>query len=197
MIVTPDARSKPVRSTAPLKVDAAVDELIADGTHFLNMTKKDLVAAAVGICLEARRDEIRVAMLEKLRKLDGSVAASVSLLTGLSHSRSRISAGSARAAARRRPTPRMTLDPRSPRRCRTGLACVPGSANWRPRTPGCSNCWSSARVKLAHRTGGPRNPLPTNHHTEPVSMDTGSRSGATGGPDGSLLETDKLGRTAE
>ncbi len=62
----------------------AVDELIADGAHFLNMTKKDLVAAAVGMYLEARREEIRVAMLEKLRKLDGSVAASVSLLTGLS-----------------------------------------------------------------------------------------------------------------
>jgi hypothetical protein len=84
MTVTPEARSKPVRSTAPLKVDAAVDELIADGAHFLNMTKKGLVAAAVGMYLEARREEIRVAMLEKLRKLDGSVTASVSLLTGLS-----------------------------------------------------------------------------------------------------------------
>jgi hypothetical protein len=47
-------------------------------------TDKDLVAAAVGMYLEACREEIRVAMLEKLRKLDGSVAASVSLLTGLS-----------------------------------------------------------------------------------------------------------------
>jgi hypothetical protein len=65
-------------------VDIAVDELIADGAHFLGMTKKDLVAAAVQMYLETRREEMRVGMLEKLRKLDGSVVSSVSLLTGLS-----------------------------------------------------------------------------------------------------------------
>jgi hypothetical protein len=72
------------RSTAPLKVDAEVDELITDGAHFLGMTKKDLVGEAVRVYLELRRAEMREAMLAKLRKLDGSVKSSVALLTGMS-----------------------------------------------------------------------------------------------------------------
>ncbi|MCX4748857.1 hypothetical protein OG455_25640 [Kitasatospora sp. NBC_01287] len=75
------------RATAPLKVDAAVDELISDGAHFLGMTKKDLVAEAVRTYLELRREEVRASMMEKMRKLDGSLASSVSLLTGLSPER--------------------------------------------------------------------------------------------------------------
>jgi hypothetical protein len=53
------------------------------------MTKKDLVAAAVRTYLELRREEVRASMREKLRKLDGSVESSVSLLTGLSPERMR------------------------------------------------------------------------------------------------------------
>ena len=84
MSVIHETKTKTNRTTAPLKVDVAVDELIADGAHFLGMTKKDLVAEAVHMYLEARREEMRQAMLAKLRKLDGSVASSVALLTGLS-----------------------------------------------------------------------------------------------------------------
>ncbi len=73
------------RTTAPLKVDAEVDELITDGAHFLGMTKKDLVGEAVRVYLELRKAEMREAMLAKLRKLDGSVKSSVALLTGISH----------------------------------------------------------------------------------------------------------------
>ncbi|MEU6143507.1 hypothetical protein ABZ848_24540 [Streptomyces sp. NPDC047081] len=51
------------------------------------MTKKDLVAEAVRTYLEIRREEVRANMLEKMRKLDGSVESSVSLLTGLSPER--------------------------------------------------------------------------------------------------------------
>lgn len=76
-------KPKAARTTAPLKVDVDVDELIADGAHFLGMTKKDLVGEAVRTYLESRRAEMRKAMLDKLRKLDGSVASSVSLLTGI------------------------------------------------------------------------------------------------------------------
>ena len=48
------------------------------------MTKKDLVGEAVRVYLELRKAEMREAMLAKLRKMDGSVASSVSLLTGIS-----------------------------------------------------------------------------------------------------------------
>ncbi|HEV2638397.1 MAG TPA: hypothetical protein VGX23_24845 [Actinocrinis sp.] len=77
------------RTTSPLKVDAATDELITDGAHFLHMTKKDLVGAAVRMYLDTRREEMRQVMLEKLRKLDGSAEADVAMLTGVSRERIR------------------------------------------------------------------------------------------------------------
>ncbi|MEV6153016.1 hypothetical protein AB0L53_21965 [Nonomuraea sp. NPDC052129] len=79
----PDAHPKASRTTAPLKVDPDVDQLISDGAHFLGLTKKDLVAEAVRIYLELRREEIRTRMMESMRKLDGSNLARVALLTGL------------------------------------------------------------------------------------------------------------------
>jgi hypothetical protein len=82
--ITGEGKAVGARSTAPLKVDSAVDELITDGAHFLGMTKKDLVGEAVRVYLELRRTELREAMLAKLRRLDGSVKSSVSLLTGIS-----------------------------------------------------------------------------------------------------------------
>jgi hypothetical protein len=84
MAITGEGKAVGARSTAPLKVDIAVDELITDGAHFLGMTKKDLVGEAVRVYLELRRTELREAMLAKLRRLDGSVKSSVSLLTGIS-----------------------------------------------------------------------------------------------------------------
>jgi hypothetical protein len=84
MTATRKGAQAAVRSTAPLKVDAETDELITDGAHFLGMTKKDLVGEAVRVYLELRKAEMREAMLAKLRKLDGSIASSASLLTGIS-----------------------------------------------------------------------------------------------------------------
>lgn len=83
MAITGQSKAAAARSTAPLKVDSSVDELITDGAHFLGMTKKDLVGEAVRVYLELRRAELREAMVAKLRKLDGSVKSSVSLLTGI------------------------------------------------------------------------------------------------------------------
>jgi hypothetical protein len=84
MAITGEGKTVAARSTAPLKVDSAVDELITDGAHFLGMTKKDLVGEAVRVYLELRRTELREAMLAKLSRLDGSLKSSVSLLTGFS-----------------------------------------------------------------------------------------------------------------
>ena len=68
---------------SPLKVDPAVDEMISPGAHFLGVTQKDLVAAAVTDYLAARRDEIHRAMAEAMRVLDGTTTARVALLTGV------------------------------------------------------------------------------------------------------------------
>ncbi len=67
----------------PLKVDPATDELISHAAHFLGMTKKDFVAEAARAYLEQRREEIRRGMVKSMKLLDGSLASSVSLLTGL------------------------------------------------------------------------------------------------------------------
>jgi len=75
------------RRQAPLKVDPATDELISQAAHFLGMSKKDLVAEAVQIYVEQRREEIRQGMVASMRVLDGSLSASVATLTGLSPER--------------------------------------------------------------------------------------------------------------
>lgn len=71
------------RRQAPLKVDPAVDELISSGANFLGITKKDLVAEAVQFYLDARRDEMRTRMSTFMEQLDGTRAARVALLAGL------------------------------------------------------------------------------------------------------------------
>ncbi|MEO3752301.1 hypothetical protein [Streptomyces sp. B6B3] len=68
---------------APLKVDPDTDKLISQGAHFLGLTKKDLVAEAVRVYLEQRREELRAGMVEALRVLDGSLKGDVMMLTGL------------------------------------------------------------------------------------------------------------------
>jgi hypothetical protein len=72
---------------SPLKVDRETDELISHGAHFLHMTKKDLVAAAVRAYLAERREEVHRAMREAMRALDGTRAARLSLLSGLPRER--------------------------------------------------------------------------------------------------------------
>jgi len=71
------------RRQAPLKVDPATDELISQAAHFLGMTKKDFVAEAVRNYLEQRREQVQRGMIESMRVLDGSLTASVTMLTGL------------------------------------------------------------------------------------------------------------------
>ncbi|MGB7588376.1 MAG: hypothetical protein WBM00_06670 [Solirubrobacterales bacterium] len=72
------------RRQAPLKVDPAIDELISSGANFLGITKKDLVAEAVQFYLDARREEMRARMQDLMRRLDGTRAARVALLAGIS-----------------------------------------------------------------------------------------------------------------
>lgn len=71
------------RRQAPLKVDAATDELISQAAHFLGVTKKEFVANAVRNYLEQRREQIRQGMVESIKVLDGSLTGSVAMLTGL------------------------------------------------------------------------------------------------------------------
>jgi hypothetical protein len=71
-------------SVAPIKVDAQTDRLISHAAHFLGRSKKDVVDAAMREYIENHRAEIQEAVTAALRQLDGSVAGSVSLLTGLS-----------------------------------------------------------------------------------------------------------------
>lgn len=83
------AGKKSCTTAAPLKVDAAVNELITEGAQFLHMTKKDLFGAAVRMCVEARRGEVCQAMLEKMAGLDGSAEADIAMLTGVSREKIR------------------------------------------------------------------------------------------------------------
>ena len=70
--------------TAPIKVDLATDELVSHAAHFLSRSKKDIVDAAVREYIDAHRDEINAGVKAALGRLNGSDAAAVSLMTGLS-----------------------------------------------------------------------------------------------------------------
>ncbi|GIJ29187.1 hypothetical protein Vqi01_43490 [Micromonospora qiuiae] len=71
-------------AVTPIKVDAHIDQLISHAAHFLGLSKKDVVDAAVREYIDNHRAEIRQAVKEALRQLDGPVASSVTLLTGMS-----------------------------------------------------------------------------------------------------------------
>ncbi|HEX2894107.1 MAG TPA: hypothetical protein VHO29_08915 [Marmoricola sp.] len=71
-------------ATAPIKVDAATDELVSHAAHFMSRSKKDIVDAAVREYVAAHRDEINAGVKAALGQLNGSDAAAVSLLTDLS-----------------------------------------------------------------------------------------------------------------
>lgn len=70
-------------ASAPLKVDLETDQLITQGSHFPNVTKKQFVSEAVRLYLEHPREEIRQGMAESMRVLDGTTKARVALLTGV------------------------------------------------------------------------------------------------------------------
>ncbi|MBO0801737.1 MAG: hypothetical protein J2P25_01485 [Nocardiopsaceae bacterium] len=66
-----------------VKVSPEGDKLITSGANYLHMSKKDLVEAAVVFYLNARREEMQAGMRELLRQLDGSRAAQVAMLAGI------------------------------------------------------------------------------------------------------------------
>lgn len=70
------------QGTVPLEVDAVTAELIFHSSHFLGMDKQDLVAEAVRVYLEQRREEIRHGMARSMRLLDGALGASVTMVAG-------------------------------------------------------------------------------------------------------------------
>jgi len=71
-------------ATAPIKVDAATDELVSHAAHFMSRSKKDIVDAAVREYIDAHRDEIHAGVTAALGKLNGSDEAAVAMMTGLS-----------------------------------------------------------------------------------------------------------------
>lgn len=71
-------------ATAPIKVDAATDDLVSHAAHFMSRSKKDIVAAAVREYIDTHRDEINAGVKAALGQLDGTDTAAVSLMTGLS-----------------------------------------------------------------------------------------------------------------
>jgi len=71
-------------AVTPIKVDAQTDKLISHAAHFLGTSKKDVVDVAVREYIENHRDAIQRGVAQALSQLDGTVASSVTLLTGMS-----------------------------------------------------------------------------------------------------------------
>jgi predicted transcriptional regulator len=70
-------------TTAPIKVDAATDELVSHAAHFLSRSKKDIVDVAVREYIDAHRDEINAGVKAALGSLNGTDTAAVALMTGM------------------------------------------------------------------------------------------------------------------
>ena len=68
---------------APIKVDPETDRLATQAAHFLNTTKKDVVDRAIREYIDNHRSEIAQGVKDALKELDGSGAAAVRLMTGL------------------------------------------------------------------------------------------------------------------
>lgn len=71
-------------ATSPVKVSADTDLLLTEASHFLARSKKDIVDAAVRQYVDDHRDAINAGVKESLARLDGSRAAVVSEITGIS-----------------------------------------------------------------------------------------------------------------
>jgi hypothetical protein len=74
---------EPTPRQVAIKVSPEGGKLITSGAHYLRMSKKDLVEAAVEFYLNARREEMQAGMRELLSQLDGSRGARVALLAGM------------------------------------------------------------------------------------------------------------------
>jgi hypothetical protein len=70
-------------AVTPVKIDAEVDQLASHAAHFLGRSKKSVVDAAVREYIDNHRDELNAAVRAALQQLDGTAAASVELVTGL------------------------------------------------------------------------------------------------------------------
>jgi hypothetical protein len=75
---------EPTPRQVAIKVSPEGDKLITSGAHYLHMSKKDLVEAAVAFYLDARREEMQAGMRQLLTELDGSRAARIAMLAGMS-----------------------------------------------------------------------------------------------------------------
>jgi type IV pilus biogenesis protein CpaD/CtpE len=75
--------TEPAPRQVAVKVSPEGDRLITSGAHYLRMSKKDLVEAAVEFYLNARREEMQAGMRDLLSQLDGSRAARVAMLAGM------------------------------------------------------------------------------------------------------------------
>lgn len=71
----------------PLKVDPEADALATQSAHFLGVTKTQFVSEAIVLYSESRRAEIEKGVHAALAALDGSKAAAVARLSGLSPER--------------------------------------------------------------------------------------------------------------
>lgn len=83
-LLPPDQWTPFMATVSPIKVNAATNRLISDAAHFLGRTKKDIVDAAVRDNVEAHRNEMNEAIRASLARLDGSKAAVVAEITGIS-----------------------------------------------------------------------------------------------------------------
>lgn len=71
-------------TVAPIKVSSTTDELVSHAAHFMGTSKKDVVEVAVREYIDNHRDEINAAVRAALTQLNGSTAAAVNMLSGLS-----------------------------------------------------------------------------------------------------------------
>ena len=63
---------EPTLRQVAIKVFPEGDKLITSGAHYLRMSKKDLVEAAVEFYLNARREEMKAGMRELLSRSTGA-----------------------------------------------------------------------------------------------------------------------------
>lgn len=71
-------------TTAPVKIDHQTDQRLSHAAHFLGRSKKSVIDDAVTEYIENHRAEIDQKVRAALATLDGSDAAAISMLTGIS-----------------------------------------------------------------------------------------------------------------
>ncbi|WP_336790474.1 hypothetical protein [Gordonia malaquae] len=69
---------------APIKVSCETDELVSHASHFMDVSKKEIVSRAVREYVDNHREEIDEGVKAALTRLDGSKKSAVALLTGMS-----------------------------------------------------------------------------------------------------------------